>query len=154
MKSRSGRRSQRTWFGLPECKEAKFYQRAAQLLHYSEVVPDGGQPRPGQAAARDRQWQRGVTFLVAMGAPSRMAAMLMDLQGYGGDLDLLDHDGLGVVGQEQMAATRGTGVQQVVGGDRGEPLGGEGLAVVGGRPRLAAGPTPLLARRRLRLGGA
>src|SRR5512135_1471250 len=39
MKSRSGRRSQRTWFGLPECKEAKFYQRAAQLLHYSEVVP-------------------------------------------------------------------------------------------------------------------
>src|SRR5512135_2539307 len=35
---------------------------------------------------------------------------------------------------EQMAATRGTGVQQVVGGDRGEPLGGKGSRWWAGGP--------------------
>src|SRR5512142_2066718 len=31
MRSRSGRRSQRTWFGLPGCKEAKLYQRGRSI---------------------------------------------------------------------------------------------------------------------------
>src|SRR5512142_323897 len=31
MRSRSGRRSQRTWFGLPGCKEAKLYPRGRSI---------------------------------------------------------------------------------------------------------------------------
>ena len=57
-----------------------------------------------------------------------------------------------VVGQEQVPSARGAGVQQVVGGDRGEHLGREQLALVCGMSLLAAGPAALLAGGRLRLG--
>ena len=80
-----------------------------------EVGDHGGQSRPGQAAALDRQGERGVILLPAAGAPSRMTAMLVDLQGHGGDVDLLDDDGLVGVGQQQVAAAAGAGVQEVVG---------------------------------------
>ena len=58
-----------------------------------------------------------------------------------------------VVGQQQVAAARGAGVQKVVGGDGGEHLGREQLALVRGMSRLTAGPAPLLTGGRLRLGG-
>src|SRR5262249_9083367 len=97
-----------------------------------EVGDDGGQPRPGQATALDRQREWGVTFLPATGTPPRMAAVLVDLQGHGGDVDLLDHDRRAVVGQEQVPSATGAGVQKVVGGRGGEPLGREELALVRG----------------------
>jgi len=43
-----------------------------------------------------------------------MAAMLVDLQRDGGDLDPLGDDRLGGVGQEQVAAAGGAGVQEVL----------------------------------------
>ena len=75
-----------------------------------------------------------------------MAAVLVDLQGHGGDLDPLGDDRLGVVGQQQVAAARGAGVQEVVGGRGGEHLGRERDPLVRGVSRLAAGLAPLLVR--------
>ena len=78
--------------------------------------------------------------------------MLVNLQGHGDDVDLLDDDGWFVVGHEQVPSAAGAGVQEVVRGDRGEHLGREQLALVCGMSRLAAGLASLLAGRRLRLG--
>ena len=63
-----------------------------------------------------------------------MAAVLVDLQGHGGDVDPLGDDGLGGVGHQQVPAAAGAGVQEVVGGAGGEHLGREQLvAATGGR---------------------
>ena len=65
--------------------------------------------------------------------------MLVDLQGHGGDVDPLDDDRLGVVGQEQVAAAAGAGVEEVVGRLGVEHLGRERDPLVRGVSRLAAG---------------
>ena len=117
-----------------------------------EVGDDGGQPRPGQAAALDRERERGVMGLATVGAPSRMTAVLVDLQGHVADVNLLDDLDRFGVGQVQVPAAAGAGVEEVVGGGGGEHLGREQLALVCGVSRLAAGLAPLLAGRRLRLG--
>ena len=108
---------------------------------------------PGQAATLDRERERGVMLLAAVGAPSRMAAVFVDLQGDGGDVDPLDHDGLSGVGHQQVPPAAGAGIQQIVGGLGSEHLGWEGDPLVRGVPRLAAGPAPLLSGGRRRLGG-
>ena len=118
-----------------------------------EIGDQCGQPRPGQATALDRQGERGVMLLAAVRAPSRMSAVLVDLQGYRGDVNPLDDDRLGVVGQEQVTAAAGAGVQEVVGGLRSEHLGRERHPLVRGVSRLAAGLAPRLTGWRLRLGG-
>ena len=78
--------------------------------------------------------------------------MLLDLPRHGGDVDLLDDDGRFGVGQQQVPSAAGAGVQEVVPGGGGEHLGWERLALVRGMSRLAAGPAPVLAGGRLRLG--
>src|SRR5512135_414161 len=45
MRSRSGRRSQRTWFGLPGCKEAKLYQRGRSITTLFRGRTRGACPR-------------------------------------------------------------------------------------------------------------
>jgi hypothetical protein len=81
-----------------------------------------------------------------------MTAVLVDLQGRGRDVDLLDHDGL-VVGHVQVPPARGAGVQEVVGGRGSEHLGWKQLALMCRMSGLAAGLAPLLAGGRRRLGG-
>ena len=93
-----------------------------------------------------------ITRLVTVGAPSRMTAVLVDLQGHVADVNLLDNDGWFGVGHEQVPTAAGAGVQEVVGGAGGEHLGREQLALVCGMSRLAAGLASLLAGRWLRLG--
>ena len=117
-----------------------------------EIGDQGGQPRPGQAAALDRDGERAVRLLAAVRAPSRMTAMFMDLQGYRGEVDPLDDDRLSVIGQEQVTAAAGAGIQQVVGGLRSEHLARERDALVRGVSRLAAGLAPRLTGWRLGLG--
>ncbi len=68
--------------------------------------------------------------------------MLVDLQGYGDDVNPLDDDGLVIVGQEQVAAAAGAGVEEVVGGLGSEQLGREGDPLVRGMSRLPAGLAP------------
>ena len=80
-----------------------------------------------------------------------MTTVLVNLQGHGDDVDLLDDDGWFVVGHEQVPSAAGAGVQEVVRGDRGEHLWLEQLALVCGMSRLAAALASLLAGRRLRL---
>ena len=92
-------------------------------------------------------------LLLAVRAPSRMSTMLVDLQGYRGEVDPLDDDRLSVIGQEQVTAAAGAGIQQVVGGLRSEHLARERDALVRGVSRLAAGLAPRLTGWRLRLGG-
>ena len=81
-----------------------------------------------------------------------MTAVFVDLHGHVEDVDLLDDLDRFGIGQVQMAAAAGAGVEEVVGGDRGEHLGREELALVGGMSRLAAALASRLAGRRLRLG--
>ena len=69
------------------------------------------------------------------------------------DVDLLDDLNRFGIGQVQMAAAAGAGVEEVVGGGRGEHLGREELALVRGVSRLAAALASRLAGWRLRLGG-
>src|SRR5262249_56288870 len=80
------------------------------------------------------------------------AAVRVDREGHGGDVDLLDHDGL-VVGHVQVPPARGASVQEVVGGRGGGPLGRKQLTLVCGMSGLAAGLPLLLAGRRRWLGG-
>ena len=91
--------------------------------------------------------------LATVGTPGRMTAVLVDLQGHVADVDLLDNLDRFGVGQVQVPAAAGAGVEEVVGGGGGEHLGREQLALVCGVSRLAAGLAPLLAGWRLRLGG-
>ncbi len=60
-----------------------------------------------------------------------------------GLVDLLDHVGLVTVGQEERASAGRPGVEEVVGGGRGEHLGREQLARVRGVSGLTAGLPPL-----------
>ena len=85
-------------------------------------------------------------------APGRMTAVFVDLHGHVEDVNLLDDLDRFGIGQVQMAAAAGAGVEEVVGGDRGEHLGREELALVRGMSRLAAALASRLAGRRLRLG--
>src|SRR3954454_12582394 len=55
-----------------------------------EVGDQGGQRRPDQAATRDPRGERGLVELLAMRAPSWMAAMPFDRQRDLADIDLLD----------------------------------------------------------------
>jgi hypothetical protein len=81
-----------------------------------------------------------------------MAAMHVDLQGDVDELDSLGDDRHGVVGHQRVAAAGGAGIREVVVGDGGEHLGGEGDPLVRGVSRLAAGHAPRLTGWRPRLG--
>jgi hypothetical protein len=118
-----------------------------------EVGDDGGEARPRQAAALDRQRERGVIFLGAVGTPPRMTAVLVDLQRHGGDVDLLNHDGLGSDGLMQSPSTRGAEVQEVIVSLVRQQFGREEGALVGWVSGLSAGLASGLSGRRLQLGG-
>ena len=80
-----------------------------------QVGDQGGQPRPDQAAvARSRAGSGGVMHLAAVGAPARVAPVLLDQERHRGDIDLLDDAGRSSPVGPQPVAAAGADVQEVI----------------------------------------
>jgi len=117
-----------------------------------EVGDDGGQPRPGQAAALDRERERGVIASCDSGGTKSDDCGARGSPGA--------RRGCRPAGRRWVVRRRsravpsaaGAGIQQVVGGVEASISGGNSSRWVCGVSRLPAGPASLLAGRRWRLG--
>jgi hypothetical protein len=105
-----------------------------------------------QAAAFDRRGERGLVELLAARAPARRAAMRLDRQRHGAEVDLLDHPRCEGGGGPQVVPAGRAGVEAMIEGPGVEGLRQERDAFVLGMSGLPADSVLILALRRWRLG--